>query len=63
MIETIEGFINLIISETKENGVGMLLLTGFWATCVVMFYGTLLYCIYSYIKFQINKFSYKWKRS
>ena len=62
MIESIHMLIEVFVSETKENGIGMLLLFGFWGTCVVMFYSTLVYCIYSYIKFQIQKYRMSWKK-
>ena len=63
MLESIKSLVDIFVLETNENGIGMLLLFGFWATCLVMFYSTLIYCLYSYVKFQIQKYRLSWKRN
>ena len=59
MIESIQSLIELFVSETKENGIGMLLLFGFWATCVIGFFSVVSYVfvmsIHNFIMKNINK--------
>ena len=52
-----------IISIISEMNMGEILLFGFWGTCVVIFYSTLLYVIYNAVKEGISKLFKKGKVS